>query len=113
MALAHLIDHEMIERREQIGPEASLRGFRASERIVTQQSREEILGEVLGIVRADAPAADLGINRPPVDCAKLIQRGIRLVGPRARRPRHKTPARCVEPRAVGLGIRWIGSCHKL
>jgi hypothetical protein len=91
-----LIHKEVLERRKQKGPKLSTVRIGKTDRILLDQSGEELLRQVLGILRRAALAADKSVKRIPVESAKFFQRGARLRAQPLRRRRNHEPVRLRE-----------------
>src|SRR3954468_17326974 len=77
-AFLRRIDQEIVQRSEQQRTEPAAIRIRRLKKIFVQDHYEEILGQVLGVVRGIAAAINEGENRVPINLAQLGQAGIDL-----------------------------------
>ena len=68
----------MFQRRHQKRPEPALALLDGVEKVPPQQPREELLRQVLRVVRAIAFAANVGVERIPIGAAEPLQGFTRL-----------------------------------
>ena len=73
------IDQEILERLEQEGTEPSAFRIGALQEVSLKHGEKKILGQILGIGRGIAAAADESENGPPIELAKLCQSRVRGV----------------------------------
>ena len=80
----------MFQGGQQEGAETSLALVHRIEPILLQQAQEKFLRQILRVVRTFPLAADVGIERTPINAAQLLQRFRRLAGilPARRRQDH-------------------------
>src|SRR5206468_234301 len=69
-----LVRQEILTRRQQVRPEPPLGRVRLSEAVVFQQPGEELLRQVLSRLVRMAPAADVAVEREPVELAQFGER---------------------------------------
>jgi ElaB/YqjD/DUF883 family membrane-anchored ribosome-binding protein len=98
-----------LEHHKQEGPEPSARGIRLGDPISRQEPREELLRQILGIVRRAALAAYEMVNRIPIRLAELLQSGSRTSGFPARRQDQRPARRGENGLAAGkAGVGRVG-----
>ena len=85
-----LVGQEVFERGQQEGAELAFAAVHARQEILGQQPQKELLGQVFGLVRLVSAAADVGIERIPIEAAEFFHR-LRWRG--AKRGRRRPPAR--------------------
>src|SRR5207249_958814 len=81
------VGQEVLAGGEQVRAEPAAGPVRGGEVVLLQQPGEERLGQVLGGVVVVAAAADVGVDREPVEPAQVGQRLAGVRGGRVRRGR--------------------------
>ena len=97
----------MLQRGQQEGAELALLAVHAGQEVLGQQPQKELLGQVFGLVRVVSAAANVGVERIPIDAAEFCHRLGRAgrnaaVGGR----QHQRPSRGGKARGVGSG-HWL------
>ena len=106
-----LVGQKTFEHHQQEGAELALCPGDGMQIVLVQQPREELLGEVLGIGRAVALAADVGVKRMPIGAAEGFEGRGRLRGWLLARREHHRPVRGQEPRLRGSRRFAAGGGH--
>jgi hypothetical protein len=68
-----VVREEVLERREQERAELAFRRIDPRQEVPAQEVRQELLGEVLGVLTGDPPAAKEGMEGRPVNGEELVE----------------------------------------
>lgn len=102
-----LIGEEMFQGGQKEGAEASFALVHRVEVILFEQAEEKFLRQILGVVGALALAADVSVERTPIEAAQLFERFRRVAGILPARSRQDdTPVRLAKlSRAKAVALR--------
>ena len=98
----------MVHGGEQERSKAALLAIGVRHPIVLEEAREELLRQVLGVLRREAPAAHVSVKGIPVSLAELLQRAPGAGGVAAARSQHDRPVRGDKDGRAGRGL--AGCC---
>src|SRR5439155_15037332 len=73
-SIAPFVSQKMLQRGQQKSTELAPGAIHGPQVIPSQQPREKLLGQFLGIIRTVTAAAHMGIERIPVSAAQLLKR---------------------------------------